>query len=211
MLPYEVEQRVAELKKDNTTVLAFDIMASDGGELVVIARLLTMQEVSIAFDMQSRDSDLADRWLTETSVDCIWSMQYQEFIDPEDIPVGLYKQATEVILPRSSMYDTNALIEDMNTNRIKQTDIFFAGCAFIMRAFHSYTPLKLKQLTREDFAELLVLAEQVHGSPFEISVEDEKTDRQKEKAILDKINKEAESNSSYLDFGEENAKLEKNM
>jgi hypothetical protein len=81
-----------------------------------------------------------------------------------------------------------------------------------MKAFNQYNLQQIKELTRTQFAELIIMAELVHQVPFEIQdpnatpTEDTQNDK-----MLRKIGETAKENSKIFDFGAENEQLQKEM
>ncbi len=219
MIPYPLEVRVAEVKNDFPSAIFFDLKDLGGDDLYVICRPLSMIEVENAMLIQSRNEQSAIEWVYQKSFVCGFCIQTKTDIHIDEMPIGAPNQLFTLVMEASQLMDPADFLEELEQFRMLSQSLFYGGMAFIMTAFPQYTPKSVKDLTRTEFAELIMLAELKNQVPFELIDPNANNEDVENNRLLQKIGRQAKENDtlrspkdkSYLDFGKENEELKKMM
>jgi len=215
VLPIEVEKALFNVKKEYLNALLVTVLDEiDENEdvLYAVARPLSVNELNIITQVMGRDNSAGMELILINSIKFIFSLTREEEISLSDLPFGSAQKLAEDIYQLVGLESVSILINELAEFRQVSSTVMYAGARFIMKAFSQYSLKDIKNLTRTEFAELIMLAEGIHGTEFLIqdpaSMKSEEQLNQKE---LQAIHKEARTNSKLFDFGEENQKLAEHM
>lgn len=215
MLPLEVEKKVLEIKNNFPSAFLCSVESDmDGYEdvLYVVARPLSLSELSTLSEISQRDKSNGLELIIQTCVKLVFSLARDEEVELRELPLGSAEKIATEVFESAGIHTVEPFIEDLNAFRALGTTLMYEGARYIMKAFPQYTLRDVKNLTRTEFAELIMLAERIHGSEFQIEdprsmrTEEDQNNRQ-----LQAIHKEAKTNSKLFDFGEENRQLAEHM
>lgn len=210
-IPLAVEEKVAELKKDHHSISV--INGPDIGEdnLFLGIRPLKLGEYFHLCDLELRNIFAAQEYAYASSLLFCYNSSKDKFLEKGEIPIGYILEIYELVKAASEFSNPLSIAEGLNTYRQILHLLLPQAMAFIMKAFPSWTPMKIKNLGHSELVELIALAEIINGVAFNTEMDNPKKNKKKENTLLHNIGREAKINDRYISFAEENEKLRRQM
>jgi hypothetical protein len=218
MIPGPLERKVPKYKQKYADVfyLAGPELGGDG-EIHILCRPLSLSEATYFQEVSTRDPECARDFVIKISFLAAYKDSVKEFIDLEDLPLGLFDDIADIVLEGSGFGSPDHLIQHINYYRSLVSQPTFQAVAFICKAFNGYTPREVESMSLHELAKNITLAELIHQTPFNIMTQEQiaQANAQQESDVMNKIKKEAKQNDKinrrFINFGQDNAELNRSL